>query len=418
MLLLLAAVGCHTLEKLDGETGGDSAGGTSGACAGEIFVPLAGFSEEEPTLADAHADTFGALRPDPYQVHLSWADDPSTTMAILWRTDPDTYASRVEYGTDPSFGASNDGRSFTLVGDEDFGRVHEVHLCGLTPGTTYHYRVGGEGHWSDTFTFTTAPAPGTAQPFRFAVAGDSRDNQGVWGDLLDQIEALGVDFYLFSGDAVDLGSNTREWDAWFAEGEGHLEYRPILNAHGNHEFQVQPFYALVALPNNEQWFSFDYANAHFVGLNDTVAQPGDKELQATWLQQDLAATAQPWRFTFHHIPAYSSCNTHGSDEELQELWSPVMEAGGVAMDFAGHNHNYERSHPLRGGVQVADTEGTTYVVTAGAGADLYSNDAANAFTATATVTNHFVIVEVDGGTATLTAYDAGGNVIDTFTTTR
>jgi hypothetical protein len=339
-------------------------------------------------------------------------------MAMVWRTDADTLATRVEYGADTTYGATATGASWLLGVEGAAGRVHEAHLCDLTPGTTYHYRVGGAGNWSEDATFTTAPTPGQAAPFRFAVTGDSRDNQDTWGLVLDAMEAHAPDFYLFSGDAVDLGVNMTEWDAWFEAGQGHIDHRPLMFAHGNHEFQVQNYYALFSQPGNEQWFSFDYADAHFVVLNDTVATAGDRELQAAWMENDLGATAAKWRFALHHMPAYSSCTTHGSNAELQDLWSPVEEAGGVVLDFTGHNHNYERSYPLRDGAQTTAELGTTYVVAAGAGADLYGNDLSNAFTEVAEITQNFVIVDVTDGTLTLTAYDLGGNVIDTFTTTR
>lgn len=413
-MLLGAFFACHTIEKIVPDEGG---GGDVGSCGDPIYVARAGYDGDAAELADAHDATFGEA-PEPYHLHLSWAYEPSTSISMVWRTDADTLATQVQYGSDTSYGSTLDGASFLVADVEANGRVHEAHVCDLQPGTTYHYRVGGEGHWSPDHTFTTAPAPGTAQPFRFAVAGDSRDNQATWGLVLDAMEAHAPDFYMFSGDAVDLGVNMAEWDAWFDAGAGHLEGRPIVVAHGNHEFQAQPFYALVAQPGNEQWFSFDFANVHFVMLNDTVAQAGDEEVQAAWMAQDLAATAQPLRFAFHHMPAYSSCTTHGSDMDLRALWSPVEEAGGVAIDFTGHNHNYERSVPLRSGVEVAADMGTTYVVSAGAGAVLYGNDLSQPFTDVAAVTENFVIVEVDGTRTTLTAYDLAGNVLDTFTTTR
>jgi hypothetical protein len=411
-MLLLSLLACHTIEKI-----GDSAAPAADVCGGEIFVARAGYDTTDPVPADLDAAVFGAS-PAPYHTHLSWSDEPSTTMAFIWRTDADTLATRIEYGADTTYGATATGASWLLGVEGASGRVHEAHLCDLTPGTTYHYRVGGEGNWSEDATFTTAPAPGQAAPFRFAVTGDSRDNQDTWGLVLDAMEAHAPDFYLFSGDAVDLGVNMTEWDAWFEAGKGHIDHRPLMFAHGNHEFQVQNYYALFSQPGNEQWFSFDYADGHFVFLNDTVATAGDRELQAAWMETDLAATRAKWRFAVHHMPAYSSCTTHGSTPELQELWSPVEEAGGVVLDFTGHNHNYERSYPLRDGAQTTAELGTTYVVAAGAGADLYGNDMSNAFTEVAEITQNFVIVDVADGTLTLTAYDLGGNVIDTFTTTR
>ncbi|MDP2317060.1 MAG: fibronectin type III domain-containing protein [Pseudomonadota bacterium] len=412
MSLFFALLACHTIEKIGADTAP-----AADMCGGEIYVPRAGYDTEAAVPADPHAATFGAA-PEPFHAHLSWADDPSTTLAVLWRTDADTLATQVEYGIDTSYGGTANGASFFVGADGTNGRVHEAHLCDLTPGTTYHYRVGGEGHWSADKTFTTAPPPGTAAPFRFAISGDSRDNQETWGLILDAMETHAPDFYLFSGDAVDLGVNMTEWDAWFEAGEGHLDQRPILLAHGNHEFQVQNYYALIAQPGNEQWFSLDYADAHFVVLNDTVASAGDKELQAAWMETDLAATDAKWKFALHHMPAYSSCTTHGSNTDLQTLWSPIEEAGGVVVDFAGHNHNYERSYPLRDGAQTTAELGTTYVVAAGAGANLYGNDLSNPFTEVAEISHHYVIVDVADGTLTLTAYDLAGNVLDTFTTTR
>ncbi len=386
-------------------------------CPVDISVPQAGYDATTPEPADPHAPLFGA-DPTPFQLHLSWADDPSTTLALIWRTDAGTQATQVQYGLDTSYGETFDGSSFFLADNETHGRVHEAHLCGLAPATTYHYRVGGEGHWSEDSTFTTAPEPGVPAPFRFAVAGDSRDDQATFGLVLDAMEAHAPDFYVFTGDAVSLGVDMAEWDAWFEAGKGHLDRRPLLFTHGNHEFQVQNFYALFAQPGNEQWFSLDYADGHIVILNDTVATEGDRQVQANWMAADLRATEATWRFAAHHMPAYSSCTNHGSTLELQSVWSPVEEAGGVVVDFAGHNHNYERSFPLRGGVPTTPDRGTTYVVTAGAGAVLYDNDMEHDFTEVAEVTENFVIVEVADGTMTLTAYDLGGNVLDTFVTTR
>lgn len=386
-------------------------------CGVGIVMPHAGYDVAAPVPADRHEFRFGA-NPTPKHVHLSWADDPSSTMAVVWRTDADTLATQVQYGRTTSYEITADGGSFFVGVDATHGRLHETHLCDLEPGTTYHYRVGGDGHWSTDATFTTAPAVGQTAPFRFALAGDSRGDQATWGLILDAIEPHAPDFYLFSGDAVNLGGAMPEWDAWFDAGLGHLDHRPLVFAHGNHEFQAQNYYALVAQPGNEQWFSFDYADAHFVVLNDTVAAPGDREVQAAWMQADLAATDATWKFALHHMSAYSSCTTHGSEENLRRLWSPIEESGGVVLDFAGHNHNYERSYPMHAGVRTVPELGTTYIVAGGAGAVLYENDLANAFTEVASVTEHFVIVDVAAGTLTLTAYDPAGNVLDTFVTTR
>ena len=54
--------------------------------------------------------------------------------------------------------------------------MHQVDVCGLTPGTTYYYQVGGGAAggeiWSATQSFTTVPAAG--DPITVGVYGDAR----------------------------------------------------------------------------------------------------------------------------------------------------------------------------------------------------------------------------------------------------
>ncbi len=73
-----------------------------------------------------------------------------------------------------------------------------------------------------------------------------------------------------------------------------------------------------------------------------------------------------------------------------------------------------RSVPLRAGLEMPAGEGTVYVVSGGAGADLYGNDLANPFTAVASAIEHYVLITVDGTSATVEAIDLAGNVIDWF----
>lgn len=191
----------------------------------------------------------------------------------------------------------------------------------------------------------------------------------------------------------------------------------MILVHGNHEFYAQNYFGLVAQPGDEKTFSLDYGPLHLAVLDDSAADD-DRAAQAEWLDADLGATSQKWKIVTHHMPAYSSCTTHGSDTGLQELWSPVEEENGVQLDIVGHNHNYERSVPLRGGVEVPPGEGTVYVVAAGAGADPYDNDMANPFTAVAATTEHFALLTIDGAQMEGVARDLAGNEIDRFTLDR
>ena len=377
-------------------------------CNAYIRQPMSAFDDSLPEPADPHAEVYGPGMP--VYVHLTWPADPSTSVAALWLSGSETLASQVQFGPDFTYGTTVDGASFLFATGDADGRVHEVHLCGLEPATTYHYRVGGESHWSGDRTFTTAPSPGTAAPFSFGVMGDSRDGQDIMGALFRQMDAQAPDFYATTGDMVGSGADVDEWKEWFAWSTERYSYRPIVPVQGNHEFHAQPFYALIALPGNEQWYSFDYANAHFVILSDTQAKADDLEIQADWLAEDLAASDQDWKIVMHHRPAWSSSDVHGSDAVLQDLWSPIEEFGDVRLDLAGHDHAYERFVPLKGGMPFPG--GTTYVVTGGAGAPLYSNVGALSNSSVVYVGYHYVVVAIDGTRMVLTAYDLAGNVLD------
>src|SRR5204863_5750972 len=97
-------------------------------------------------------------------------------------------------------------------------------------------------------------------------------------------------------------------------------------APGNHEYHTAaaaPFRAVFALPgtSGERWYSYDWGRIHLAAL-DTES---DYATQASWLDEDLAATALPWKIVYFHKPPYSS-GAHGSDRSLRGALAPVLEA--------------------------------------------------------------------------------------------
>lgn len=375
----------------------------------------------DPTPADPHSDTFGAM-PEPQQLRLGTpSSDPSRSISFLWRTDVDTLATVLEYGTGGALTERVEGASFryggtsTTIGNQ---RIHEVKLCGqLEPGTTYSYRVGGEGHWSEIATFTTPGEPGSFDTFRLAIAGDSRGAYETWGALLESMASHEPDLLLFSGDMVELGPNQAEWDAWFRAAGDVLQRIPMLPAHGNHEFMAPHYFAQWSLPGNEQWYTVRYGDLQLVSLNDTV--PGEAELQqqASFLDEVFGASDATWKLSMHHQSLYATCARHGSNETLRTLWGPKYDAHGVQVVLAGHNHIYERSIPIYGEAPAAEGQGTVYLVSGGAGAPLYTSTTEEWFGLVANPIEHYIIADFGPEQATFVVRDLAGNVIDEFTVT-
>ena len=79
-----------------------------------------------------------------------------TTATITWTTD-EPANSRVDYGTDPDALTQN-------VTDGALATSHSLPLTGLTPSTTYYYRVTSADAANNT---TTSPAPESEAPASF-----------------------------------------------------------------------------------------------------------------------------------------------------------------------------------------------------------------------------------------------------------
>ena len=215
-----------------------------------------------PTVIDAQrsSDVFGAT-PTFDHVHVGWAGPTDTTIAVIWRSDRETLASSVLIGMDQAAvmaanGAAtgvtrHDGHTVFYSGTTSATgaeRVHEVHICGLTAGTTYYYRVGGPGHWSQAFAVSTGPSVGSSAMWSFGVTGDSRgaglaDGPGdnAFAIAQHRLADRAVDFEVFTGDAVNIGASQPLWNLFFDGREGtfgvqdFLAHHPLMMSNGNHD---------------------------------------------------------------------------------------------------------------------------------------------------------------------------------------
>ncbi|HWW84087.1 MAG TPA: metallophosphoesterase family protein [Vicinamibacterales bacterium] len=111
-------------------------------------------------------------------------------------------------------------------------------------------------------------------------------------------------------------------------------------------------------------YSFDYGNAHYVFLDanphlfDNLL-PGGPPATAVafpfphypsvlrdWLTNDLDASDQTWKFVVFHQPIFSSGNATITNDQMRTI-GQFLQDHGVNMVFNGHEHNYQRSLPLR-----------------------------------------------------------------------
>ena len=312
-----------------------------------------------------------------------------TSVVVRWRTDTATN-SRIVYGAAP-------GDLWGTVVDPVTTTEHVVTIPGLSPNTRYYYGVGTstvllEGDDAEHF-FETSPPVGSSSPMRIWVVGDSGTGDANARAVRDAYYAYTGERYtnlwLMLGDnAYPSGTDAQYQSTLFNIYPTTLRQTVVWPTLGNHDgmsanspSEWGPYYDIFTLPRSgqagglasgtEAYYSFDYANVHFVVLDsfDTDRSPNGAML--TWLDQDLGATTQDWIIAFWHHPPYSK-GSHDSDidvelVDMREDVVPILEAHGADLTLAGHSHSYERSLLIDGHHGDSSTFGPAMLIDGGDG---------------------------------------------------
>lgn len=301
---------------------------------------------------------------------------PNSTV-VRWRTNVATN-SRVSIGTTQgSLSVNTDNASVTTE--------HEVIVSNLLPATKYFYSVGSTtqtlaGNDASHF-FVTSPVAGSVLPTRIWVLGDSGtaniNAAAVRNAYLNFTGTTHTNLWLMLGDnAYENGTDSEYQAAVFDMYPTMLRQSVLWPALGNHDTAQSttppaglPYFAMFTLPTGaqaggiasgtERYYSFDYANIHFICLDSMTSDRSANGPMATWLRADLASTTRQWTIAFWHHPPYSK-GSHDSDTEsflvqMRQNILPILEDAGVDLVLAGHSHTYERSFLIDGHYGVSST---------------------------------------------------------------
>jgi hypothetical protein len=338
-----------------------------------------------------------------------YLQSPTPTSIILrWRTD-NTEASIVRYGLTRT-------ELTATAKAEGINAEHIVFLGKLKPNTRYYYSLGAEPPpkpaaaaaeitpaaakkaatkaanaatkaaepaedapgSSPTYSFLTPPEPGTVQPTRVWVLGDPGTKGDTQRAVRDQYLKFtgkrGTELALLLGDnAYPDGTDTDYQRGIFDIYTETMRSVPFWSCLGNHDSksansvtQSGVYYNVFTFPTRgqaggvpsgtEAYYSFDYANIHFISLDSHDSDRSADGAMMQWLKADLAATTRDWIVAFFHHPTYTK-GTHDSDKDsdsagrmndMRQIFLPALEAGGVDLILTGHSHVYERSFLLDG----------------------------------------------------------------------
>jgi hypothetical protein len=364
----------------------------------------------------------------PEQIHLTWGDDPATSVVVSWASPERAARPRVKLG-ERVFPAEERVYTDGINGETVWTYHARVH--GLRPGATYGYAVTADNdrNADDPFSATFTTAPEGRAKFRFTSFGDLATPNTRWvlsygqsAYAVGAVESFQPLFHLLNGDLcyADLNpaAQPEVWRDFGNNNQASAACRPWMPVPGNHEIEFgngpQGFASYLTrytLPSNGlpsfegRWYSFRVGSVLFVSLSadDVVYQdagafnagpsalvpaaatgnppfPAGTSLyirgysggaQTRWLERTLAqARNDPtidWIVAqLHQCACSSTVRGNGSDLGLRVEWLPLFDKYEVDLVLAGHDHDYERSFPVRGFDHDAGTEAAT-----GAPADTY-----------------------------------------------
>lgn len=333
----------------------------------------------------------GGAQP-PRGVHASWNNaDVHGTRTLTWFTDGTTAPDcLVEYGPAPAdmddctLHSAPFPQQVTATHHATYGvdaRTHVATLTGLQAGMAVRYRVGSDaGGWSPVRVLQ-ATAEGD---FRFCHFGD----QGLGAAserVMQSVEAAAPDFYIIAGDVAYADGDQPIWDQYFDFQEPYAARIPVMTCPGNHENKDgkgQGYLTRFSQPGHNAWYGFDYNRVHFFFSTGGSLL---KDLQSSWaLTEELVAMekdlAEAWKrrrdgeIDFIVVVQHYTIWTNNKGRSpgnvgLITLEEQMLLRYDVDLLLVGHDHIYERSHPMKMGLKAAG--GYVQLTQGGGGRHLY-----------------------------------------------
>lgn len=353
----------------------------------------------------------------PYCIVTTINGDPRTQMAFCWFTNEGVTEGVVEITevrnkeitrieasptTTPPlhYAISSSGilKAAKIDKNTAFRYVsHKALATDLKPGTEYTYRVGYEGHWSETGRFRTADAEQGAFSFIYMTDSHIQNKEYIdaarsCADAVARYEKK-ARFCVFPGDFVDTGTDNNsewEWEQWFEQVmKPVLRQMPIVPTDGNHDDSPLLNYSY-HFNTDTSFNSTTHIRPQFAGINYSFVYGdmlliafsmqdfwrGEYDIQqgtseylerdlGNWFKQQVAAAPQAkWHVGLVHKNLFSGSG-HQHDKEsplLRSTMLPVMKECKMDLVLQGHDHCYEVIGPV---------DSTLYFIGATCGAKRY-----------------------------------------------
>ncbi|OGS66705.1 MAG: hypothetical protein A3J79_06900 [Elusimicrobia bacterium RIFOXYB2_FULL_62_6] len=333
-----------------------------------------------------------------------------------------------------SYGAAPDCERFLTLTPE--GTEHAAALFGLLSDTTHCYRIYlpdsvstavYKAHENTFKTFRDSEKP----YFNFLIFGDSGSGSEEQLEIAAQMEKFDTDFVVHVGDMVESGLDSDADMKYFEPYANMLAKYPFFLTLGNHDYGKRnqsktflkenyiPFHSTPLTGQPPYYYFFDNGDARFFVLDANFLngskwapplEPGSRQYK--WLELYLSRTQKAWKFVIVHEPLYST-GAHGAIQAQREALEPLFLKYKVDLVFQGHDHDYERTQPVKEGLP-DEKEGIVYITLGGGGQALYFQRANEDWSDKFLPVYHFARVAVNGSNLVMNVYNKDGQVIDTL----
>lgn len=258
----------------------------------------------------------------------------------------------------------------------------------------------------------------------FVAYGDSRSNEAVHRRIVNALCRENPELVMHVGDIWEGYSPEK----WMEDIKSNPVSRALLDSNrflvtkGNHEANVSEITNVrpAIVRNGTIHYSLTQGNCFFICA-------GQEPTNLQWIEAQLKSEESRkarWRIVWAHNPCYST-GQHEVDGAYPDFRA-LLDKYHVDLYFSGHDHTYERTHLMRDGKVVGSSRsfdlgrnpGTVYVVTGGAGAPLYTFQAAKTWSACRLSAYNYCSVKTSDSKLVFKAMGIQGGVIDEFVMTK
>jgi len=301
-----------------------------------------------------------------------------TSMTVLWMTDRAS-TGWVEYGIDEPLAT----KAFTAEDGlwDANTRLHRVVLSGLTPGTTYRYRVASREivEFQPYKVIYGATARSDAQAFRtldrkqarcsFVVLNDNHENVDLLRARLARAGERPYDLVFYNGDMLNhTDSEAQVVEKVLAPSTEVFAGRfPFVWVRGNHEARglyARELKSHVASPTGRYYYAFDHGPVRFIVLDSGEDKADDhqeyggltdfdayRETEAQWLKNEVESKAfkkARFRVALLHQPPFVLERTHNHGrQDCAQRWGHLLNRG-IDLMLSAHLHQFRMVEPAPG----------------------------------------------------------------------